>query len=71
MKKGKQYSSKDRGTHSLKCMNHDPDNSKWGMFAPSGGCCEVVVCDKNAVKVLCWRCTGASANMTVGGSRIA
>ena len=70
MSKGKQYSSKGKGTQRLKCMNHDPKNSKWGMFAPAGGCSEVVVCDIQAAKVLCWKCTNASTNMSIGGSRI-
>ena len=70
MKKSRSYSSKDKGTQILKCMNHEPENSKWGMYAPSDGCREVVVCDMNVAKVLCWKCTCASTNMTIGGSKI-
>jgi len=38
-------------------MNHDPENSKWGEYAPPGGCDMVVEVDERTTKVLCWRCT--------------
>ena len=66
MKKSKTYSSKDKRTKELKCMNHDPENSKWGMYAPRGGCDEVVTVDGNTDKVLCWRCTSATTNLKPG-----
>ena len=41
----------------LKCQNWDPENSKWGDFAPVDGCKEVVEVPEEVDKVLCWRCT--------------
>ena len=47
----------------IKCMNHDPENSKWGEYAPDlTGCKEVVEVPVETNKVLCWRCTSRSAN---------
>lgn len=44
-------------------MNSDPENSKWGMYAPPGGCDEVVKgVDGDAVKVLCYKCTMRAAD---------
>lgn len=44
-------------------MNSDPDNSKWGIYAPPGGC-DVVVknVDGEAKSVLCSHCTMRSAD---------
>lgn len=62
----KSRSSKDRGTKSLLCMNSNPDESKWGLYAPPGGCDEIVEgVDGNAERVLCWRCTSRSTNFKV------
>ena len=41
----------------IKCMNWDPENSKWGQYAPLEGCNEVVEVPAETEKVLCWRCT--------------
>lgn len=60
MRKSKQLSSKDRGLQSMKCMNSNPEESKWGAFAPKGGCTETVMVDSNTSKVLCSRCTSRS-----------
>ncbi len=49
--------NKSRTNKTLKCMNHDPENSKWGEYAPPGGCDMVVEVDERTTKVLCWRCT--------------
>jgi len=52
-----------KGTKKLKCMNHDPEKSKWGEYAPeSGECDEVVIVDINTDKVLCFRCTSRSVS---------
>lgn len=47
----------------LKCMNSNPDTSKWGDWAPEGGCRETVEVDENVSKVLCWRCTSRTTTM--------
>lgn len=52
------------------CMNSDPENSKWGMYAPPGGCTEKVMVDSNVTKVLCWRCTSATTNMKQSGANL-
>lgn len=45
------------------CMNADPENSKWGIYAPPGGCNTVVEnVDSNATKVLCVECTMRSVD---------
>lgn len=44
----------------IKCMNHDPENSKWGQYAPMGGCDEIIEVGKEVDRVLCWRCTSSS-----------
>lgn len=41
----------------LRCMNADPDNSKWGAWAPVGGCQRRVEVDAEVNRVLCWECT--------------
>jgi len=56
-----------KGQKQVKCMNHDPENSKWGEYAPEGGCQETMWIDENSSKGLCWRCTQASVNMKKGG----
>ena len=51
------------GYHKLKCMNHDPENSKYGEYAPSlAGCEEVVEVPIETTKVLCSKCTSRSVN---------
>lgn len=59
----KTFSSKVRTTVSMLCMNSDPETSKWGIYAPPGGC-DIVVenVDSNTVKVLCSSCTMRSAD---------
>jgi hypothetical protein len=47
----------------LKCMNSKPDQSKWGDWAPDGGCKEKVEVDESVAKVLCWRCTSRTTTM--------
>lgn len=49
--------TRTREMRKMKCMNHDPETSKWGEYAPPGGCDEVVMVDQRTTKVLCWRCT--------------
>ena len=54
----KSFSSKNRPVKNLLCMNSDPENSKWGEYAPPGGCDEIVKnVDESVTKTLCWRCT--------------
>jgi hypothetical protein len=47
----------------MKCVNSDPDNSKWGYVAPRGGCENVVNnVDANTTSVLCWECTSKTTS---------
>ena len=63
MKKTKSIGSKNRKLKKVLCMNSDPESSKWGIYAPSGGCTEIIKnVDPDAAKVLCWRCTLNSTN---------
>jgi hypothetical protein len=48
------------GNKIVKCMNHDPENSKWGQYAPNGGCKEMMSIDINSTRGLCSRCTSRS-----------
>lgn len=50
------------GQKEVKCMNHDPENSKWGEYAPDGGCDETLFIDAKSTAGLCWRCTSRSVN---------
>jgi hypothetical protein len=70
MKKSKLRSSRDRDVRAMLCMNSDPENSKWGMYAPPGGCKEKIMVDGNVTKVLCWRCTSATTNMKQSGANL-
>ena len=47
-------------TKTLKCMNSNPETSKWGDWAPNGGCKETVDVSEEVAKVLCWKCTTRS-----------
>ena len=59
------FSSKNKQTKNLLCMNSNPDESKWGYVAPMGGCDEIVNnVDENTTKALCWRCTQKITNTT-------
>lgn len=44
-------------------MNHDPATSKYGEFAPPGGCSVEVEVDSNCAKVLCSACTSRTVNL--------
>ena len=48
------------GMQLVECMNHDPENSKWGEYAPEGGCDETLYIDQKSTKGLCLRCTQKS-----------
>jgi len=50
------------GSKEVKCMNHDPENSKWGQYAPDGGCDETMYIDQNSDRGLCFRCTSRSVS---------
>lgn len=52
-----------KGMKTVKCMNHDPENSKWGEYAPLGGCDETLEIDERSDRGLCWKCTSRSVNM--------
>ena len=54
------------GQKEVKCMNHDPENSKWGQYAPEGGCQETMFIDEGSTRGLCWRCTQRSVNNVRG-----
>jgi len=56
------------GQKQVKCMNHDPENSKWGQYAPEGGCKETMFIDEKSTKGLCWKCTSSSVNNMRGDS---
>jgi hypothetical protein len=64
MRKSKTIKRKGSGGYKkIPCMNHDPENSKWGQYAPDlSGCTEVVEVPVETSKVLCYRCTSRSAN---------
>lgn len=57
-----------KGMQLVKCMNHDPENSKWGDYAPEGGCEETLYIDEKSSKGLCWRCTQRSVGNIKGES---
>ncbi len=44
----------------IKCMNHNPDESKWGQYAPIDGCKNIVEVPVETDKVLCHQCTSRS-----------
>jgi hypothetical protein len=41
------------GSKLVKCMNHDPEKSKWGEYAPIGGCLETIYIDEKSDRGLC------------------
>ena len=51
-----------KGLKEVKCMNWEPENSKWGHYAPVGGCKEMMKIDENSTKGLCSKCVSASVN---------
>lgn len=58
MSRSKSKKNKNKEVKSLLCMNSNPNESKWGQYAPAGGCDEIVYnVDVDASKVLCWKCT--------------
>lgn len=44
----------------IKCMNHNPDESKWGQYAPIDGCKNIVEVPVETDRVLCHQCTSRS-----------
>ena len=44
-------------------MNHEPATSKYGEFAPLGGCDVEVEVDGNTAQVLCSTCTQRVVNL--------
>jgi hypothetical protein len=55
-------SSKNKSMKQVKCMNHDPINSKWGQYAPDGGCQEKMWIDERSTNGLCASCVQRSVN---------
>jgi|TARA_B110000483_G_scaffold11458_1_gene13217 hypothetical protein len=52
-----------KGMKEVKCMNHDPENSKWGEYAPEDGACkELIMIDEKSDRGLCYRCTSRSVS---------
>lgn len=50
------------GDQPMKCMNHNPETSKWGDWAPEGGCGNEVMVGPGVAKVLCSDCTQRTVN---------
>lgn len=44
----------------IKCMNHNPEESKWGQYAPIDGCTNIVEVPVETDRVLCYQCTSRS-----------
>ena len=44
----------------IKCMHHNPDERKWGQYAPIVGCKNIVEVPVETDKVLCHQCTSRS-----------
>jgi len=44
----------------IKCMNHNPEESKWGQYAPIDGCKVIVEVPVETDRVLCHQCTSRS-----------
>lgn len=53
---------KKRELRMLKCMNSQPETSKWGDWAPENGCNNSVEVGDNVAKVLCSECTQRTVN---------
>jgi hypothetical protein len=63
MRRKKSHNIKNRKTKEMLCMNSDPENSKWGLWAPPGGCDNIVKnVDQEVTRVLCSRCTMRAAD---------
>jgi len=59
-----------KGMKLVKCMNHDPEASKWGQYAPDGGCSEKLYIDEASTAGLCWKCTSSSVSNLKGSENI-
>lgn len=46
----------------VRCMNSDPDSSKWGAWAPVGGCRRRITVDADVTAALCWECTSKTTS---------
>jgi hypothetical protein len=64
MWKSKQViNEKGRTIRTMICQNSEPENSKWGEFAPEDGPCSTwVPVGETATAVLCSDCTQRSVN---------
>ena len=54
---------KKRELRMLKCMNSQPETSKWGDWAPVDGCKNSVEVGQDVAKVLCSDCTQQTVNV--------
>jgi len=65
MRRVKSKNIKGRAVKSMRCVNSNPKKSKWGQYAPAGGCDEIVYnVDKETTSALCWKCTSRSVSRT-------
>ena len=46
-----------KGERMMICQNSEPNKSKWGEFAPPGGCTNFEIVGNNTTSVLCSNCT--------------
>lgn len=54
---------KGRITRTMICQNSNPEESKWGDFAPEDGpCSNWVEVGPKSTAVLCWECTNRSVS---------
>lgn len=54
--------AKIRTPQKVRCMNNTPEDSKYGAWAPTGGCKAWVEIDQDSVKGLCKSCTSRAVN---------
>jgi len=53
----------ERSFKVVKCMNNEPSTSKYGEFAPVGGCDATIEIDAKSVRGLCSDCTQRVVNL--------
>lgn len=58
------WKTKDvNGKRMMICMNSNPEDSKWGDYAPEDGACEMwTEVGHKTTASLCWQCTSRSVN---------
>ena len=55
--KGINKASKKEKIKTSKCLNSNPTKSRWGDWAPTGGCNNRVYVSEGAKGRICWECT--------------